>query len=72
MRALKYGLSRGLYNYGGKRIGDNNLYPCIRLWWDGDLLAESYNDTKFEKWNWQTQKGRTSSFDVENNRQRRK
>ena len=47
---------QGLYNYSGKRIGDNNLYPCIRLWWDGDLLAESYNDSKFEKWNWQSQK----------------
>ena len=47
---------QGLYNYSGKRIGDNNLYPCIRLWWDGDLLAESYNDTKFEKWNWKEQK----------------
>ncbi|MBR6069507.1 MAG: hypothetical protein IKP78_02810 [Ruminococcus sp.] len=47
---------QGLYNYSGKRIGDNNLYPCIRLWWDGDLLAESYNDSKFEKWNWQAQK----------------
>ena len=32
------------------------MYPCIRLWWDGDLLAESYNDKKFEKWNYQTQK----------------
>lgn len=47
---------QGLYNYNGKRIGDNVLYPCIRLWWDGDLLAESYNDSKFEKWNYNTQK----------------
>lgn len=47
---------QGLYNHDGTRIGDNSLYPCIRLWWDGDLLAESYNDTKFEKWNWQTGK----------------
>lgn len=47
---------QGLYNYNGKRIGDNVMYPCIRLWWDGDLLAESYNDSKFEKWNYNTQK----------------
>ena len=44
---------QGLYNHNGKRIGDNALYPCIRLWWDGDLLAESYNDTKFEKYNYE-------------------
>lgn len=47
---------QGLYNHNGKRIGDSAMYPCIRLWWDGDLLAESYNDKKFEKWNYQTQK----------------
>ncbi|MBR2087609.1 MAG: family 43 glycosylhydrolase [Oscillospiraceae bacterium] len=47
---------QGLYNHNGKRIGDNSLYPCIRLWWDGDLLAESYNDKKLEKWNYQTGK----------------
>ncbi len=47
---------QGLYNYNGKRLGDGALYPCIRLWWDGDLLAESYNDTKFEKWNWEAGK----------------
>ncbi len=45
---------QGLYNYDGTRIGDNALYPCIRLWWDGDLLSESYNDKKFEKYNYQT------------------
>lgn len=45
---------QGLYNHDGTRISDNSLYPCIRLWWDGDLLAESYNDTKFEKWNYST------------------
>lgn len=47
---------QGLYNHDGTRIGNNTLYPCIRLWWDGDLLAESYNDTKFEKWNYKTGK----------------
>ncbi|MCR4645440.1 MAG: family 43 glycosylhydrolase [Oscillospiraceae bacterium] len=44
---------QGLYNHNGKRIGDNVLYPCIRLWWDGDLLSESYNDKKFEKFNYE-------------------
>jgi rhamnogalacturonan endolyase len=27
-------------------------YPCLRLWWDGDDLSESYNDGKIEKWNY--------------------
>ena len=44
---------QGLYNHSGERIGDSAMYPSIRLWWDGDLLAESYNDGKIEKWNWQ-------------------
>lgn len=43
---------QGLYNYDGTKISDNTLYPCIRLWWDGDLLSESYNDGKIEKWDW--------------------
>ena len=44
---------QGLYSCSGKRLGDGALYPCLRLWWDGDLLSEAYNDKKFEKWNWQ-------------------
>jgi len=44
---------QGLYSFSGKRLGDGALYPCLRLWWDGDLLSEAYNDKKFEKWNWQ-------------------
>jgi hypothetical protein len=31
---------------------DNQPYPAFRLWWDGDLLSESYNDGKIEKWNY--------------------
>ena len=27
-------------------------YPAFRLWWDGDLLSESFNDGKIEKWNY--------------------
>lgn len=44
---------QGLYNMNGKKIGDQNLYPSLRLWWDGDLFAESYNDGKIEKWDYQ-------------------
>lgn len=29
-------------------------WPAFRLWWDGDLLSESLNETKFEKWNYTT------------------
>lgn len=29
-------------------------WPSIRLWWDGDLLSEQINETKFEKWNYET------------------
>jgi len=28
----------------------NDPWPCLRLWWDGDELAESYNDGKIEKY----------------------
>ena len=38
-----------LYTNEGKKISSDNLYPSIRLWWDGDALAESYNDGKIEK-----------------------
>lgn len=26
-------------------------YPNFRIWWDGDVLSENYNDGKIEKWN---------------------
>lgn len=29
-------------------------WPVINFWWDGDLLSESYNDGKIEKWNYQS------------------
>ena len=43
---------QGLYSNSGKKISDSSLYPVIRLWWDGDLLSESYNDGKIEEWNY--------------------
>jgi len=30
-------------------------WPSLRLWWDGDLLSEQVNETKFEKWNYESQ-----------------
>lgn len=33
---------------------DKAPWPAFRLWWDGDLLSESFNDGKIEKWNYQT------------------
>lgn len=35
---------------------ENQPYPSFRLWWDGDLLSESWNDGKIEKWNYDTNK----------------
>jgi len=29
-------------------------YPNFRLWWDGDLLSENYDNEKIEKWNYST------------------
>ena len=36
----------------GTRITDVGVepYPVLRLWWDDDLLSESFNDGKIEKW----------------------
>ncbi len=33
----------------GTKITTEYPYPVIGLWWDGDLLSESYNDGKIEK-----------------------
>lgn len=43
---------QGTFNQSGKKITDKYLYPVIKLWWDGDLLSESYNDGKIEKWDY--------------------
>lgn len=32
-----------------------NTYPSLKLYWDGDLFSESYNDSKIEKWNYESQ-----------------
>ena len=46
---------QGMYDMKGQKISDTNAYPSLKLYWDGDLLSESYNDSKIEKWNYQTQ-----------------
>ena len=45
---------QGMYNMNGEKISDTNAYPSLKLYWDGDLLSESYNDSKIEKWNYAT------------------
>ncbi len=45
---------QGMYDMNGQKISDTNAYPSLKLYWDGDLLSESYNDSKIEKWNYQT------------------
>ena len=45
---------QGLYDMKGNKISDTNAYPSLKLYWDGDVLSESYNDSKIEKWNYQT------------------
>ena len=45
---------QGMYDMNGKKISDTNAYPSLKLYWDGDLLSESYNDGKIEKWNYKT------------------
>lgn len=46
---------QGMYDMYGNKISDTNAYPSLKLYWDGDLFSESYNDSKIEKWNYQTQ-----------------
>lgn len=47
----------GIYN-GPKNTqittSDNQPYPAISIWWDGDLLRESINSGKIEKWNYES------------------
>ncbi|MBR1554463.1 MAG: hypothetical protein IJ644_03595 [Oscillospiraceae bacterium] len=40
---------QGMYDMNGNKISDTNAYPSLKLYWDGDLLSESYNDSKIEK-----------------------
>ena len=46
---------QGTFSQNGTKITDKYLYPVIRLWWDGDLMSESYNDSKIEKWNYESE-----------------
>lgn len=46
---------QGMYDMNGDKISDTNAYPSLKLYWDGDLLSESYNDSKIEKWRYDTQ-----------------
>ncbi len=46
---------QGTYNARtNAKISDSYLYPVLRYWWDGDLGAESYNEGKIEKWNYES------------------
>ncbi|SDA22971.1 Ricin-type beta-trefoil lectin domain-like [Ruminococcus sp. YE71] len=45
---------QGMYDMNGNKISDTNAYPSLKLYWDGDLLSESYNDSKIEKWHYDT------------------
>ncbi|MCI7804199.1 MAG: hypothetical protein MR503_03865 [Oscillospiraceae bacterium] len=44
---------QGMYTKDGEKISDTTAYPSLKLYWDGDLLTESYNDGKIEKWNYE-------------------
>jgi hypothetical protein len=42
----------GLYNApSNTQLASYTPYPNFRIWWDGDVLSENYNDRKIEKWN---------------------
>ena len=45
---------QGMYDMNGRKVSDTNAYPCLKLYWDGDLLSESYNNSKIEKWHYDT------------------
>ncbi|MBQ8011361.1 MAG: RICIN domain-containing protein [Oscillospiraceae bacterium] len=45
---------QGLYSMDNQLISENYMYPVFRLFWDGDLGSESYNEGKIEGWNYET------------------
>lgn len=45
---------QGIYDKNGEKLSDTSTYPATRIYWDGDLLSKQYNDTKIEKWNYET------------------
>ncbi|KAL5335359.1 hypothetical protein BJX70DRAFT_410588 [Aspergillus crustosus] len=55
---------QGIYNGPSNEttIEDPGLapWPQMTIWWDGDDLAELYNDGKLEKWDWENPSTSTS------------
>ncbi|WP_411346620.1 hypothetical protein ACE3MZ_11795 [Paenibacillus sp. WLX1005] len=52
-----------VWSFSGIYNGTNNTqitgpgqqpWPALRLWWDGDLSSEIYNNTRIEKWNYES------------------
>ncbi len=44
---------QGMYSMDDDKINDTTPYPVFRIFWDGDLFSESYNEGKIEKWDYQ-------------------
>ncbi|KAL4799073.1 hypothetical protein BDV19DRAFT_385753 [Aspergillus venezuelensis] len=48
---------QGLYNAATNETTQDDIdfapWPQMSIWWDGDDLAELYNDGKLEKWDWE-------------------
>ncbi len=43
---------QGMYSMDNDKINDTTPYPVFRIFWDGDLFSESYNEGKIEKWDY--------------------
>ncbi|KAH6706398.1 hypothetical protein BKA61DRAFT_679578 [Leptodontidium sp. MPI-SDFR-AT-0119] len=60
----------GIFNARSNQLTepDTNLrpWPHLNLWWDGDNLAELYNDGKIEKWDWLNPKQTSSLPRIDN------
>lgn len=48
-----YGLFNAASNETTTDDTDLAPWPQMSVWWDGDRLAELYNDGKLEKWDWE-------------------
>lgn len=46
---------QGMNTIDDKMISTTTPYPCFRIFWNGDLFSDSYNDGKIESWNYKTQ-----------------
>ncbi len=54
---------QGMYSMDNQKISDTTPYPVFRIFWDGDLFSESYNEGKIEKWNYEFKSvGRVDTF----------